>query len=184
MVRREYVYIGMVLVLVVILAIIFYTVNRLGTESSGNNGSTFDVLDKGVGEEDKDRELEVIDLSGGDEMSLWCMTSVCLGRGCFVSSLEEFEDEVNRKDLGSCDDFVFPKIDFSKNDLLGKDMMASGCSRDYFRDVVLDVSEKIVRYNIEVNEVGSCEPAVNNPNWILVEKIPNGYRVEYSSEVS
>ncbi len=79
--------------------------------------------------------------------------------------------------------YVPPAIDFDRYTLLGQSTTASGCRREYTSSLTRLDSEEIVRFDVLIEEFGSCEPAIFRYVWILVEAIPPNYMVVSESRV-
>jgi len=76
-----------------------------------------------------------------------------------------------------------PTIDFTSYTLLGQDANGGGCKRpDYqvtvFRDNVLSQ----IIFKVRLVEHGSCEMGFDRNEWVLVPKIPEGFRVVFQEE--
>ncbi len=70
------------------------------------------------------------------------------------------------------------KIDFSKFTILGN-YASGGCYATFIRTVSIDEKNKKYTYLIDVNNCGLCSRAVISYNWVLVPKLPLGWKVEF-----
>lgn len=71
-----------------------------------------------------------------------------------------------------------PATDFNTYTLLGK-YTAGGCKSKFFRQVLRDDGQKKAQYNILVKSRGFCKKETYSYNWVLVDKLPEDYSVEF-----
>jgi len=74
-------------------------------------------------------------------------------------------------------------IDFDRYSILGLRTQGTGCSRTYHRKIVENEAKKVYEYLVTIRECGFCEPLETNYNWVLVPRLPEGWRVQFSSSV-
>jgi hypothetical protein len=78
-----------------------------------------------------------------------------------------------------------PIIDFSKYTLLGQSASAGGCKiPDYQIKAFRDYINRELIYKVKIVEHGTCLMAINKNKWILVPKIPTGYKVVFEKEIT
>lgn len=77
-----------------------------------------------------------------------------------------------------CRNYQPEPIDFTKYTLLGN-YAAGGCKVAFTRTVEQDDESKRYVYTIKVREAGACKSLEYSMNWVLVPKLPSGYRVEF-----
>jgi len=113
--------------------------------------------------------------------------------GMPIGDLENFvvRDEKDLQDVldifyantGTTDAFdiqiYLPRYDFDQKTLLGQYTTATGCHTDFKQKVFRDDENKIVTYQIKVVERGNCKALSQSMNWILVDKMPEDYHVEF-----
>lgn len=118
----------------------------------------------------------------------------CTGSGAdleyIVRSQQEYQSLIdNSPDLYPnpfllCVDYKFPEIDFSKYTLLGRGVSAGGCDIEFERKVFRDDQNKKYIYSIKSDVEGTCEKGLFNKNWILIDKIPNDYGVDFNVKIN
>ncbi len=121
-------------------------------------------------------KIEFIEL---DQNYVKCINAVCLSEGCVINNLEEYNNLIEILDSPECEQFSLPKIDFSQYALLGKSVKATGCEREFIREVERADGTKKILYKIDVKERGFCKLLAIKNNWILIPKIPSGYKLEF-----
>jgi hypothetical protein len=75
-----------------------------------------------------------------------------------------------------------PEINFNEYTLLGTNADASGCEApEYKMDVIRNGGEYI--FIINIRTIGDCDMAILHNKWILVPKIPAGYKVSFEINI-
>jgi hypothetical protein len=75
-----------------------------------------------------------------------------------------------------------PAIDFSTFTLLGYGIDASGCDDpDYLIDLHRDTRLHETSFHVTVIEYGTCELVIYKIIWLLIPKIPDYYKVTFST---
>ncbi|MFH1607893.1 MAG: hypothetical protein ABIA78_02055 [archaeon] len=72
-----------------------------------------------------------------------------------------------------------PEIDFSKKTLLGNHASGGGCSIDFKKKVYQDDSNKKIIHSVKVVEKGRCDKLGSSMNWVIIQKVPSDYSVEF-----
>lgn len=120
-------------------------------------------------------ELQVLDFVVDS-----CHTQLIEGRFIITNdSTYQSVMEVFINSDSSCIGSPLTTIDFSTYSLLGYRKCGSGCQTNFIKTVYQDnINEKYI-LDIQVEEIGGCEPWVCSMNWILVPALPQGYFVEF-----
>ena len=106
-----------------------------------------------------------------------------LGADVSINSQEEFQELLDLMQEYNCEWYDTPtEIDFENYTLLSNFASGTGCETYFHKEVLINNEEETVTYTVTVDSVGGCEPYVSNQNWILVEKIPADYSVEFLVE--
>jgi hypothetical protein len=111
-------------------------------------------------------------------------THVALVHEAVVRSQEEYEDLLATLSGGAPGDCKAPTIDFSAWTLLGNVACASGCSRDYAKEVERDDDARSVTFRVIVTEHGACEPYPCVNQWVLVPAVPESYEVRFEVAIA
>ncbi len=125
------------------------------------------------------------------EREIWheALDLKCLGSGGihkdFINSEKEYEELIAQSpDLHPnpalyCVDYKFPKINFERFTLLGLSTDVVGCEAEVKKSVSRDDVKKEIRYTVYGIAYGTCEKANFSNNFILIEKIPEDYKVKF-----
>lgn len=70
-------------------------------------------------------------------------------------------------------------IDFTKYDLLGLSTVNHGSSSTYTHDVKRDDAAKKIVYTVTENYCSKASPVDGRGNFVLVQKIPDSYQIEF-----
>lgn len=73
-------------------------------------------------------------------------------------------------------------INFRIHTLLGVYTSNGGCNVSYLRMVERQENSKTYLYKVQVNSCGLCKKLAINFNWVLVPKLPAGWKVEFKIE--
>lgn len=73
-------------------------------------------------------------------------------------------------------------FDFSKYSLLGMTTVAS-CKYKIKKEVTVNDEEKAYYYDIVLKECGNCDERHYLPNWVLIPKLKDGYKVIFRSSM-
>lgn len=77
-------------------------------------------------------------------------------------------------------DSIICNIDFSKFSLLGK--YTSGACSDFYRNVSFDSENNNVIYSIKICDSRFCKKLISSQNWVVINKIPTNYSVEFQTK--
>jgi hypothetical protein len=109
---------------------------------------------------------------------------------CFTSAKPElvirdestFQLEVKKRASPDCASVAYPQIDFSEYSLIGvSQSIPRGCSSGiapFIIQVIRDDRQKVYRH-LTINARGLCAGAPRHQSWVLVPKLPTGYKVEF-----
>lgn len=70
-------------------------------------------------------------------------------------------------------------IDFGKYELLGLSTVNRGSRSSYIRDVKIDDTSKLITYIVTEEYCARSSPFDGKSNFVLINKLPSTYRVEY-----
>jgi hypothetical protein len=70
--------------------------------------------------------------------------------------------------------FTYELVDFSKYTVFAIPTIAT-CSSGYDRSVVLSPSASVAKYTVTVTECSTCEGSARIENWVVTNKVPQGY---------
>lgn len=104
----------------------------------------------------------------------WYLISDSISYLTFYNSLNNTENECSSSDL--------PKIDFTKNNLLGIHTK-SKCNALIDKKTFIDRINKRYIYLLSIRQSGNCDTILESMNWIQVPKIPTDYVYETRSQV-
>ena len=96
-------------------------------------------------------------------------------------SYKALEDSMLVRTFPGCDTAHFVHIDFNTNTLIGKKIGMGVCD-SICREIVADTVQKKYIYTIRHKQFvgGICGGAYKiSMNWVLVPKLPDGYKVEF-----
>ncbi len=104
-----------------------------------------------------------------------------------INSDEDYQDLLAIMDEYGCEWFQgTTEIDFDQYTLLGNWASGTGCTVDFQKDVQINHDEQKVIYTVTVDDGDSdeiaCDMWSGSQNWILVEKIPDDYTVDFVVE--
>ncbi len=103
------------------------------------------------------------------------------GAGTVINSAAELS-RYKQDSLKFCDTTAIPAIDFSRNTLLGITVSSNACNVGYHREVSKDTATKKFLYTVKVNGCGDCRTKFRSANWVLTDKLPAGYTVNFRVE--
>ncbi len=112
--------------------------------------------------------------------------SYCYVRDVKKSNEMIFRDSISFEAFGKetfspssyCQVPRLPLIDFSKFTLLAKYNSSGDCKSKYERKLLLDETNKRLKYIVEVTYHGSCEKIISSWNYVLVPKISDDYTID------
>jgi hypothetical protein len=120
-------------------------------------------------------ELQVLDFVVDD-----CHTQLVDGR--FVITTDSMYEAVMENFINpdsACVGSTLTNFDFLNYSLLAYRKCGSGCETNFNKTLYQDdVNEKYI-LDIQVKEIGNCEPWRCSMNWLLVPALPDGYFVEF-----
>jgi hypothetical protein len=105
-----------------------------------------------------------------EEVKIGCVNLKAADREIIISTDAGYQDLLkNLSAHPDCISYSLPKIDFSKNILLGLVVMSKGCSDpDYSTRVYKEKDELI--FKVEVKENGMCKMLITKKYWITVPR--------------
>jgi hypothetical protein len=125
-----------------------------------------------------------VDIRAAEEYRISVESLYQEGFRAYQDNRVDFPEEYGATPEMTYDEFlttcnVFPDVDFSQYSLLGYHATGTGCQVAFERHVYRDDANKVILYELEVIEKGTCQTAVRDRNLILVPRIPSEYRVTF-----
>lgn len=88
-----------------------------------------------------------------------------------------------QKYLKYCDTQKLEAIDFSQHMLVGYKLKVYACNVAFHRKLIIDDSAKIYTYSIEMEVCKGCNSELTSPNWVIMPKLPAGYKMVFANKV-
>lgn len=88
-----------------------------------------------------------------------------------------------QKYLKYCDTLKLESIDFSKHMLVGYKLRVYACNVAFHRKLIIDDSAKTYTYSIKTELCRGCNSELNSPNWVIMPKLPAGYKMDFRNKV-
>lgn len=161
-----------------------------GFKCNDNNSENTTTETSKIAQEQKIEETAqtkaISDTLDIEEIELGCMDFKHFSNEVIIQSQKQYNDFLNKKvAVPDCNNYQLPEIDFSEKTLLGYKTIAGGCQQpEYTRTLTYNNAANSCTYSIFIKEIGQCKKGWPSMNWIVVQKIPYGYKTNFETKIN